>query len=88
LDVCTTAIHGEETCGVRFYGSKGCLIPGKLVALDGDAAAMRCRKKFVDASACPDICEHAVKMPITRLKGNNGRTYRLAYPCVCFGNNI
>jgi UDP-N-acetyl-2-amino-2-deoxyglucuronate dehydrogenase len=33
--MCATAIHGEETWGVRFYGSKGFLIPGKHVVLDG-----------------------------------------------------
>lgn len=34
--MCATAIHGEENWGgVRFYGSKGCLVPGLHVSLDG-----------------------------------------------------
>ncbi len=32
--MCATAIHGEETGGVRFYGSKGSLVPGQHVSLD------------------------------------------------------
>ncbi|WP_164472787.1 Gfo/Idh/MocA family protein [Cohnella candidum] len=39
--MCATAIHGEETWGVRFYGSQGCLVPGKHAALgDGTVVTM------------------------------------------------